>query len=97
MPRQNNRLLHRLLGLLFLAAAAYQSGFSVSSILFRRLYNVHVVRPFQMKLDSDRFLGLSDALSGADIHQGDELLEVEGLPYQSSSQLVKILAAKKSR
>ncbi len=95
MTRLDNRLLYALLGVVFLLAGAYQVAFSISSIQFLRLYNVQVVRPFQIEVGSDRFLWVAEAVSGTNIHEGDELVEVEGQPYTCSSQLAKVLASKK--
>ena len=94
MKPVDNRLPYAVLGAAFSVAISYQLAFSITSIQFRRLYDIQVVRPFQLQMDSDRFLWVAQAVSGADIGPGDELLEVEGQPYECSSQLAKMLASK---
>lgn len=83
-PRTNNRWLYQLLGVVFVLAMGYQIGFSITGIQYRHRYNAEVAWPFELSVDSDRI--------SSGIQAGDQLLEIEGRPYEGLAQLVNVLA-----
>src|SRR4030088_2964944 len=83
-PRTNNRRLYQLLGVVFLLAMGYQIWFSITGIQYRHRYNTEVAWPFDIEVDSDRI--------SSGIQAGDQLLEIEGRPYEGLAQLVNVLA-----
>lgn len=94
-PRQNNRPLYLLLAIVFVVAMAYQICFSVGVTKYREFDKVEALWPFELRPDSDRFASVEKALADAGLQAGDELLEVEGQPYQGTGQIVRVLAGKR--
>jgi phosphoserine phosphatase RsbU/P len=92
--RHHHRRLYFLLGIVFLAAMGYQVAFSIGAIQYRRHYSVEVARPFGLNVDSDRFAWVERVLADAGIRPGDELLRIDGQPYQGAAQFAAILDAK---
>jgi len=94
-PRFDNRPLYLLLAVVFLLAMGYQTCYSISAMRYQRMAGVEVAWPFALELDADRFSSVTRAQADFGIHPGDELIEVEGQPYQGSAQVAKVLAQKR--
>jgi len=86
-PRTNNRWLYQLLGVVFVLAMGYQIWFSITGIQYRHRYNAEVAWPFQISVDSDRI--------SSGVRAGDQLIEIEGRPYEGFAQLVDVLSGKR--
>jgi sigma-B regulation protein RsbU (phosphoserine phosphatase) len=92
--RPNNRQLYALLGAVFVVAIAYQVCMSVSAIQYRRHYDVEAGWPFGLNIDSDRFSYTAPALKDLGAQVGDELIEIEGRPYEGWAQVAAALSDK---
>jgi sigma-B regulation protein RsbU (phosphoserine phosphatase) len=94
ISRANNRLLYQLLGVVFVLAMGYQVWFSITGIQYRHRYDTEVAWPVEIAFDSDRLSSAESALKDAGVHADDELLEIEGRPYEGLAQLASMLAGK---
>src|SRR5260370_18484739 len=93
--RTNNRSLYTLLGIVFVLAMGYQVWFSFSAIQYRRQYAVEAGWPFGLNFDSNRFSYTSLALKALGVQVGDELIEIEGHPYEGMAQVARVLTGKR--
>lgn len=90
-----NRRPYALLAVVFLIAIGYQVCFSIGAVQYRRHYDVEVSWPFGLDLDSDRISSAGSALTNLGVRVGEELIEVEGRPYEGLAQIAGALAAKR--
>ena len=94
-PRIDNRRLHLLLAIGFVLTMGYQIYLSIGAVQHKLRAAVEVGWPFRLGVDSDRFASVDRALADLGVEPGDELLRVEGQPYQGSAQLVRVLDGKR--
>src|SRR5258706_4633875 len=94
--RTNTRWLYTLLGIVFVLAMGYQIWFSITAIQYRRHYSVEAGWPFGLNFDSDRFSYTAPALKDLGVQAGDELIDLEGRPYEGMAQVANVLAVKRS-
>src|SRR5260370_1021526 len=93
--RANKRWLYTLLGVVFLLAIGYQIWFSINAIQYRRHYDIEAGWPFGLNFDTDRFSYTAPALKELGVQVGNELVELEGRPYEGLAQIAHVLAAKR--
>jgi len=93
-PRIDNRRSHLVLAVAFVLAMGYQACVSIGVVEHRRLSANKVAWPFAVVPESDQFSWVEPALADSHIQAGDELLQIEGHPYQGSAQVARALAAK---
>jgi sigma-B regulation protein RsbU (phosphoserine phosphatase) len=93
--RSDNRRLYALLGFVFVLAIGYQVCVSVGMIEYRRNYSVDAATPFAVDFESRRFGWVGPALDELGVQTGDELLQLEGQPYQGAAQIAKLVAARR--
>jgi sigma-B regulation protein RsbU (phosphoserine phosphatase) len=94
-PRTNNRWLYQLLGVVFVLTMGYQVWFSITAIQYRRHYAVEAGWPFGLNFDSDRFSYTAPALKDLGVQVGDEVMEIEGRPYEGLAQVAGVLSPKR--
>ena len=95
MPRRiDNRRFYLVLAVAFVLAMGYQTCVFIGVVQHRSLSANEVTWPFRVVLGSDHFSSVEPALADAHIQAGDELLRIEGHPYQGPAQVARALAAK---
>jgi sigma-B regulation protein RsbU (phosphoserine phosphatase) len=92
--RPDNRKFYYLLAVVFLFTMAYQIGFSISAIEYRRNYAIEAAQPLAISLDSDRLSWTQRPLADLGVRPGDELLEIDGQRYGGIAELARMVASK---
>jgi sigma-B regulation protein RsbU (phosphoserine phosphatase) len=87
--------LYALLAVVFVLAMGYQACVSVGMVQYWRLYSVEAAVPFAVGIESLRFAWVGPALIELGMQTGDELLQLEGQPYQGAAMLARLVASKR--
>ena len=95
LPRSDSRRVYVLLAVVFVLAMGYQICVSVGMVQYWRSYSAEAAVPFAAGIESLRFAWVGPAMLELGIQTGDELVQLEGQPYQGAAQLARLVAKRR--